>query len=1057
MISFLIDRPIFSGVIAIVIVIVGLVAVTQLPVSRYPPIAPPQVEVRADFVGAGAQAVADAVTTPLEQAINGVDGMIYLSSTSTGDGVSTTRVSFEVGYDVDIGAVDVLNRVSTAEALLPQAVQDLGVSVRKTSPQLTAVISLFSPEGTYDQVYLSNYADINLIDPLNRIAGVGSIANFGARNYAIRVWLDPDRMAFLGLMPSDVVSAIRARNAEIAAGAVAEPPLDSDRAFQYEVRAPGRLRFAEEFADIVVRRSDDGAVVRIRDVGRVELGASSYGSSAELSGQPSAQIGIFQAPGANALQLIGDIRALMEEMAQGFPEDLQYQITFDTAGFVERSIYEVAITLLLAAALVVGVIYLFLQSARATLIPMIAIPVSLIGTFAVLLALGFSINTLTLLGMVLAVGLVVDDAIVVVENVERTLRETGEPNPATKQAMREVTGPIVATTLVLFALFVPIAFLPGITGQLYRQFTLTIAVAVGFSSIVSLSLSPALCAVLLRPRGERRGLVFRTFNAGFDRLTSGLRGAVSALGRVWYLVVVVFLGVLAGAVLLLLARPGGFVPQEDQGYFFVNVELPAAAALDRTEAVIAEMQDILLEVPEVEDAVGIAGFSLVSQTNAPYLGLGVAVLKPWGERERSADQLIGELQRRLGRVADARIQVINPPSVPGISAVGGLELIIQDRGNAGIEALQRVAGRYVGAGNARPEFQLMFTTFSAEVPQIELEIDEDRARRFGVEPAALNAVLQSYLGASFVNEFNRFGRTFRVFVQADADARDAMRDIEALNVLNRNGERVPLAGIVEARFAEGADNIPHYNLFPSASVTAIPAPGTSGGQAVAAAERLAAEILPPGFGYEWTGAVFQQKQTGSLAPLVFGLAFLFVYLVLAAQYESWAIPVVIVLSVPFAMLGALGFLALRGLDINVFAQIGMVMLIGLAAKNAILIVAFAKDRRAQGAGIAEAAIDAAGIRLRPVTMTALSFVMGTMPLVFATGAGANARIALGTTVVGGMVLATVLTLAMVPVFFMLLERLRTRRDRRKGRGEPGGPQGEAGKADAAAPAGRGGE
>ncbi len=1030
MIRFLIDRPIFSGVIAIVIVIVGAVAITQLPISRYPPIAPPQVEVGASFVGAGARAVADAVTAPLEQEINGVDGMIYLSSNSTSDGQSTVRVSFEVGYDPDIAAVDTLNRVSATEALLPESVQALGVTVRKTSPQLTAVVSLFSPDGTYDQVFLSNFADINIIDPLNRIPGIGSIVNFGARNYAIRVWLDPDRMVYLGLMPGDVVEAIEAQNVEVASGAIAEPPLDADRAFQYEVQAPGRLTLPEEFAEIVVRRSADGAVVRIEDVGRVELGAETYSSVAELSGQPSAQIGIFQAPGANALDLIAEIRATLEEMSDTFPDGLEHQITFDTAGFVEQSVREVVITLLLAAGLVVLVMFLFLQSFRATLIPMIAIPVSLIGTFAVLLALGFSINTLTLLGMVLAVGLVVDDAIVVVENVERNLGKTGDPNAAAKRAMDEVTGPIVATTLVLFALFVPIAFLPGITGQLYRQFTLTIAVAVGFSSIVSLSLTPALCSVLLRRRGGPPNPVFWHFNQGFDRLIAGLRRAVGWLGRLWYLVLVAFVLVLAGAVLLLLSRPGGFVPQEDQGYFFVNVELPPAAALDRTEAVVARMQEQLLDIPEIEDVVGIAGFSLVSQTNASYVGLGVAVLEPWGERERTASEVISEAQGLLGRIPDAELQAINPPAVPGISAVGGLELILQDRGNVGLEALQRIVDDYVGAAIGRPEFTLAFTPFSAQVPQIDVRIDQDKARRFGVPAEALNEVLQAYLGRVFVNEFNRFGQTYRIFVQAESTDRDALRDISTLNVMNRDGERVPLETLVEADYVTGTDNILHYNLYPAASVTAIPAPGVGEGAAVAAAESLAEQILPPGFGYEWTGTVFQQKQVGALTPVIFGLAFLFVYLVLAAQYESWIIPLIIVLSVPFAMLGALGLLSLRGIEVNVFAQIGMVMLIGLAAKNAILIVAFAKDRREQGAGIRKAAIDAAGIRLRPVLMTALSFIMGTLPLTFATGAGASARVALGTTVVGGMVLATLLTLLMVPVFFMLLERLRGGREPR---------------------------
>ncbi|NBC31959.1 MAG: multidrug efflux RND transporter permease subunit [Alphaproteobacteria bacterium] len=1042
MITFLIDRPVFSSVVSILILLMGAVAMQLLPIARFPPIAPPQVEVQANFVGAGAQAVEDAVTEPLEEAINGVDGMIYLSSSSTSDGVSTVRVTFEVGYDVDIAAVDVLNRVNQAEPLLPQTVQDLGVTVRKTSPQLTAVVSLYSPNGTYDQVFLSNYADIHILDPLNRIPGVGSLVNFGQRNYAIRIWLDPQRLAFLNLTPEDVVAAVRAENVEVAAGQIGQPPLADPRAFQFQVSAAGRLETAEQFADIIVRSEADGGLVRLRDLGRVELGASSYASSAYLAGQPSAQLGVFQASDANALALIAEIRATMERLSGAFPDDLAYRVTFDTAGFVQESVNEVVITLFLAAALVGLVMFVFLQSWRTTLIPLIAIPVSLVGAFAFLFAFGFSINTLTLLGMVLAVGLVVDDAIVVVENVERNLQKVGDARQAAKQAMAEVTGPIIATTLVLFALFLPIAFLPGITGQLYRQFSLTIAMAVGLSSIVSLSLTPSLCGVLLKAGARQPGWAFRQFNSGFRWLAERLRGAVQALARAWPLALLLFAGVVAAAVFLLLTRPGGFVPQEDQGYLFVNVELPAASSLDRTEAVVLEMQDILLDLEGVADVVGVAGFSLVSQTNAPYVGLGVAILEPWSERQRpdlSARALIGQAQQRLGAIRAADIQVINPPSIPGIGSVGGLQLEVEDRGGAGIAALAEAAQGLIGAGLQRPEFALLFTTFNADIPQIGLDVDRDRVRRATVPFSRLYTALQAYLGSVFVNEFNRFGQTYRVFVQAEAEARDDIADISRLHVVNAEGRRVPLDRLVSTRLEAGTDNIPHYNLYPSAAVRAVPAPGVSGGEAVAAMEELAAETLPPGFAFEWTGSVFQEQQAGNLAPIVFGLALLFVFLVLAAQYESLAIPFVIILSVPFAMLGALGFLTLRGLDLDVFAQIGLVMLIGLAAKNAILIAAFAKDRRQSGAGIVEAATDAAAIRMRPVMMTALSFIFGTLPLVLAGGAGANARISVGTTVVGGMTAAMVLTLLMVPVFYILVETARERLSRRRRQESESGP------------------
>ncbi len=1031
--GFFIDRPIFSGVIAIVILLVGGVAAFLLPIARFPDIAPPTIRVSATFTGGSAQDVADAVTTPLEEAINGVDGLIYLSSTSGNDGTSTIQATFEVGYDVDIAAVDVLTRVNQARSRLPAEVQALGVTVEKSSPQITGVVSLYSPDGTYDGLFLSNYAQINVIAPLNRVPGVGRVQNFSELTYAIRVWLDPERMEYLRVSPQEVRAAIEAQNTALAAGTIGQPPVPDGAAFQLQVTTTGRLATEEEFADIIVRARPDGSVVRVRDIGRVELGAENYGSWGQFSGKTSAQIGIFQSPEANALEVVGSVRAELERLSQRFPEGLEYSFAFDTTRFVQTSIREVVITLGIAIALVVATVFLFLQDWRATLIPCLAIPVSLVGSLAVFLALGFSINTLSLLGLVLAVGVVVDDAIVVVENIERNIQEGRAPRDAAKQAMAEVVGPVIATTLVLLALFVPVAFIPGITGQLYNQFALTVAIAVGLSTLVSLTLTPALSAVLLKPgRKERKGRFFTAFNRGFDKASTRYRSGVARALRAWPLVLGGFLAMGVATAWLFVQRPTDFVPDEDQGYFIVDVQLPEGAALERTQAVVAGLERKLLDRPEVAETVAVAGSSLIGDGNASYFGFLIAVLKDWGDRETGADALIQQLQAELGASPDARVRVINPPSLPGIGSGGGLQLELQDYRGEGVRGLAGISERFLGEANGLPEIARAFTAFSADVPQLRLDIDRAKVEQLGVGMDALNQTVSAYLGSVFVNDFNRFGQPYRVYIQAEGKARAAPEDIGRLAVLNSQGQPVPLSTLATVSTVTGPATVRHYNLYPAVSINAQPAPGASSGEAIAALEGLAARALPGDFGYEWTGAVYQQVESGNYAPVVFALAVLFVFLVLAAQYESWVLPAVIVLAVPLAIFGAMVALLVTNTDLNVFVQIGLLLLVGLAAKNSILLVSFAADQRAEGKDMAEAALEAARLRLRPILMTAVSFILGCVPLVVASGAGANARQALGTTVIGGMLVATILTLFVTPVFYVLAERLRGRRERHRG-------------------------
>lgn len=1032
MIYFFISRPVFASVIALVLVIFGGVALLVLPVSRYPNVIPPQVRTSATFTGGDATTVADTVATPLEQAINGVDNLIYIQSTSSNDGVATVSATFAVGTDPDIAAVDVLTEVNEARPQLPPAARDRGITIETASPQITAVISLVAESDRYDELFLSNYATINIVDRIRRVEGVGRVVNFTRRDYAMRIWLDPAKLDYFRLDPVDVINAIRAQNAPFAGGAIGAEPAPEGQDFSYTISTKGRLETAQQFKDIVLRARPDGTVVTIDDIARVELGAQSYGSAAHFSGDTAAQIGIFQAPDANALELLTAINTEMEEISQRFPPGIRYEIGFDTSRFVEAAVQEVVKTLGFAILLVVLVVFVFLQKWRATLIPSLVIPIALMGSFGLMFLLGFSVNQLTLLGLILAVGLVVDDAIVVVENVNRHLSEGEARETATRTAMSEVLGPIIATTAVLFALFVPVAFIPGISGLLYNQFSLTVAIAVGLSTLMSLTLTPALSRIILKPASGAPALPFRWFNSGFEALQAGYVWLLRRLLRLSWLVVVAFVAVVAVTVLLFVNRPTGFVPSEDQGYFIVNVQLPEAASFQRTRNVVFDIEEKIQGVAGVRDVVAIAGRSFVGNVNAPNFGFLIPILENWAERPpaQNVNAIIADLRRAFAGYQEAQVQIFNAPPIPGVGSTGGVRLQLQGLNYQGPKLMAAQAQAFIDALNQRPEVGRAFTTFSAGVPQIDFTVNRERAEQAGVPIGRLFNSTQSFLGSTFVNEFNKFGQTYRVFVQADTQARDALADIAMLKVKNTSNAMVPLETLIDAEYTTGPQAVSRYNLFPAVEIQAQPAPGISSGELVAAMEETAAEALPGTFGYEWTGAVFQQKQAAGWSPIIFTLAVLLVFLVLAAQFESLSLPFVVVLAVPFAVFGAISGLAIAGLDLDIFGQIGLLMLVGLSAKNAILIVQFARSKKSEGVGYVDAVIEAARLRLRPILMTALSFILGVMPLIISTGAGANARISLGVTVVGGMLAATILSLLMVPVIYVLIERIREALGRR---------------------------
>lgn len=1032
--GFFIERPIFATVLAVAITIVGAVSMPFLPIGQYPPIAPPTVVVSATFTGANARAVEDSVTTPLEEQINGVEGMVYMSSISADDGTSTITVTFETGYDLDIAAVDVQNNVEIASSQLPDEVVQAGITVTKQSADITLAPNLYSPDGRYDVLFLSNYITIHILDVLKRIPGIGEVQVFGERKFAMRIWLDPQKMASLGVTADDVATAVSDQNQVVAAGALGQAPAPDGQVFQFTLSTLGRLESAEQFADIIVRAEADGRIVRIKDIGHVELGAELYDETANVDGKPALPFGLFQLPDANAIDIADQVEAEMERLAQRFPEGLKYEIIYDTTRFIRASIKEVLTTLAFAIALVVFVIFVFLHGLRTTLIPVITIPVCLVGTLAALLALGFSINTLTLFGMVLAVGLVVDDAIVVVENVARNLESKAvDVRQAANDAMKQVTGPIVATSLVLMAVFVPVAFTPGITGELYKQFALTIAFAVAISAFNSLTLSPALCGVLLRNEKKSKFVLFRWFDAGFDRFNKGYARLVGVLIRRCFLVVGLFVLALIGTFYLFKTVPTGFLPPEDQGYFIVLLQAPEGTSLQRTQKVVDQVEQTLMDTPGIANVITFGGFSVVNSNSAPNVGTLFAVLKPWSERKSADEQLLTHilptLNAKFAELPGAEVDAINPPAIPGLSVTGGFQFELQDYDGSSLKDLDSVTEAFLAEASKRPELEGLLTTFAANTPGFRIDVDRNKVLSEGLSLSEVFTALQIYLGGYYVNDFNKFGRVYRVYLQADKDARSLTTDVSKIYVRNAAGDMVPLSGLVTLHDEVSARNITHYNLFRSAPIYGSPAPGYSSNQAIQAMEAVAADILPNTMGYEWTGDAYQEIKAGNVLPYIFALALVMVFLCLAAQYESWSMPFTVILAVPLAMLGALGAQALRGLDNDLYCQIGLIMLIGLASKNAILIVEFARRRREDGLSIEEAATEAARIRLRPILMTAFAFILGVTPLVFSSGAGASARHSLGTAVFGGMFAATILSLFVVPVFYVLIERMRARHAR----------------------------
>src|SRR5579885_2854016 len=1028
MVGFFIERPIFASSIAIIMVLAGIIAYFNLPVAQFPQVAPPQVVVKSTYTGAGAQVVADTVTTPLEEEINGAQGMIYISSVSANDGTSTITVTFNIGYNVDIGAVDAQNRVAQATAQLPSIVNQTGITVEKQNPNFILAVNLYSPDGSIDPVTLSNYAYLQLVDPLKRLPGVSDVQIFGERRYSMRIWLDPNRLAKLGMTATDVRNAIAEQNVQVAAGKLGAAPAPPGTAFQYQINAQGQLANPEAFGNIVLRAgTTSSAAVYLRDVARTELGALSYTSSAAVDQHPAVILAVFQLPTANALELDRRVKATMATLATRFPKGMTWAVTYDTTMFVAASMGEVLKTLGIALLLVLGVVFLFLQSWRTTLIPMIAIPVALVGTLAVMLVLGFSLNTVSMLGMVLAIGLVVDDAIVVVENVERQLENGLAPLAAAKAAMREVTGPIIATSAVLAAVFVPIAFLPGITGRLYNQFALTIAISVGLSAFNSLTLSPALCAVLLRREKPPRFVLFRRFNAGFEWTRHRYADSVRHLIRFRWPALALFGGGLVVTFLLYETIPSTFLPEEDAGYFFVIMQLPNGASLQRTEAVVEETRKIIAATPGVESVLSISGLNFVTRSTAPNSAAQFAVLKPWAERgtKESVANIIAAVQPKLMQIPQAFVLAVQPPAMNGIGTFGGFDFELEDLNGRGSLALDQATQSFLAAARQQPEIdpRSLITSFSTNTPQYNFDLDRTKAKLLGLSLTDIFDTMQIYLGSLYVNNVTLFGRTFEVQLQADDSARANKSDLSQLYVRNATGGMVPLSTLGRLTPTVGPDTVPHYDLYNAAEITGNAAPGYSSREAIAAMERVA-RTLPADFGFEWTGITYQELQAGSVAGLVFGLALVFVFLFLAAQYESWTIPFTIILAVPLALFGALGLLWLRHMQVDIYSQVGFVLLIGLAAKNAILIVEFAKRRREAGQPIVDAAMEAGRLRLRPILMTAFAFIFGAVPLMVATGAGAASRQSIGTTVVGGMLAATLLSLGFVPIFYVVIERMR---------------------------------
>ena len=1036
---FFIDRPIFAAVLSILILVTGAIAIPLLPVSEYPDVVPPSVQVRAQYPGANPKEIAETVATPLEEAINGVENMMYMKSVAGSDGVLVTTVTFRPGTDPDQAQVQVQNRVSQAAARLPEDVQRQGVTTQKQSPTMTLVVHLYSPSGKYDSLYLRNYATLKVKDELARLPGVGQVQIFGAGEYAMRVWLDPNKVAARGLTAADVVTAIREQNVQVSAGQLGAEPLPKNSDYLLSINAQGRLKDETEFGNIILKTSEDGSIVRLRDVARIEMGSGSYALRSQLNNKDAVGIGIFQAPGANAIDLSNAVRAKMAELATRFPDGLAWRAPYDPTVFVRDSISAVVHTLLEAVVLVVLVVILFLQTWRASIIPLLAVPISVIGTFSILYLLGFSLNTLSLFGLVLAIGIVVDDAIVVVENVERNIEEGLAPRDAAHQAMREVSGPIVAIALVLCAVFVPMAFLSGVTGQFYKQFAVTIAISTVISAINSLTLSPALAAILLKSHGSAKdmptrlidrlfGWLFRPFNRFFNASSHGYQKAVSkTLGRRGA-VFVVYILLLGAAALMFKTVPGGFIPTQDKLYLIAGVKMPEGSSLSRTDAVVRKISALGLQTDGVIDAVAFPGLNALQFTNTPNTGTVFFALKPLSERTRTAEQINAEINAKLSQIQEGFAFSIMPPPILGLGQGSGYSLYIQDRAGLGYGALQGAVNTMSGAIMQTPGMSFPISSYQANVPQLEAKIDRDKAKAQGVSLDNLFSTLQTYLGSSYINDFNRFGRTWQVIAQADGPFRESVEDIANLRTRNDRGDMVPIGSMVDITTTYGPDPVIRYNGYPAADLIGDADPRVlSSSQAMTEVAAMAKNLLPNGMNIEWTDLSYQQSTQGNAALIVFPMSVLLAFLVLAALYESWTLPLAVILIVPMTMLSALFGVWLTGGDNNVFVQVGLVVLMGLACKNAILIVEFARELELQGKGIVEAALEACRLRLRPIVMTSIAFIAGTVPLILGHGAGSEVRGVTGITVFSGMLGVTLFGLFLTPVFYVALRKLVTRK------------------------------
>jgi multidrug efflux pump len=1042
--QFFVDRPIMAAVLSLLFVICGSIAVFKLPISEYPEVVPPTVVVHASYPGANPKVIAETVATPLEEQINGVEGMLYSSSQATSDGAVTLTVTFALGTDLNTAQVDVQNRVAQALPKLPEEVQRLGVTTQKSSPDLTMVVHLTSPDQRYDMLYLSNYARLHVKDVLGRLDGVGDVQIFGAGEYSMRVWLDPQKLAVRGMTTGDVIDAIREQNVQVAAGALNAPPGPTNSAFQLNINTRGRLINEDDFRNIIVRTDANGGVTHLRDIAKVDLGSDNYALRSLLDNKPAVALPIFARPGSNAIQISDEVRATMAQLKKEFPQGVDYSIVYDPTVFVRGSIEAVAHTLLEAILLVVLVVILFLQTWRASIIPLVAVPVSLIGTFAVMYLIGFSLNALSLFGMVLAIGIVVDDAIVVVENVERHIELGQSPKEATRKAMHEVTGPIVATALVLCAVFIPTAFISGLTGQFYRQFALTIAISTVISAFNSLTLSPALAAILLKghnapkdrlTRGIDRafGWLFRPFNRMFHRGSERYVGGVKRLLGKGSIALVLYAGLIGLTWLGFSHVPTGFVPGQDKQYLVSFAQLPDAASLDRSEDVIRKMSEIALKQPGVEHAVAFPGLSINGFTNSTNAGIVFVTLKPFEERRDaslSAGAIAAALNQKYAAIQDAYIAVFPPPPVMGLGTIGGFRMQIEDRGDLGFDELYKQSQGLMAASQKVPALAGLFSSFQVNVPQVDAEVDREKAKAEGVNLADVYQAMQAYLGSLYVNDFNRFGRTYQVNVSADPAFRHSAQDILQLKTRNAQGQMVPLGSFVTVQQGAGPDRVQHYNGYPTAEINGGPAPGFSSGQAQAAMEKLAKDNLPNGFSYEWTELTYQQILAGNTAILVFPLCVLLVFLVLSSLYESWSLPLAVILIVPMVLLSAIAGVWLSGGDNNIFTQIGLIVLVGLACKNAILIVEFARERQHEGMSRHDAVLEAAKLRLRPILMTSFAFIMGVVPLVTSHGAGAEMRHAMGVAVFSGMLGVTLFGLVYTPLFYVLIRALVERREAR---------------------------